>query len=149
MQPHSTNCPLSSNHRAILWLSCPHGGLFFSLSMIARTWPKASLLFLWKAFLIHHHPCEDTTILEPCLTCIKTRVIIALHKYNSSTGVGGNNFFFSAEGCYVWSVWANVREQKSLARGIQPAGGFPRSAEERREGSLDTAGRAEAIIQLN
>lgn len=94
MQPHSTNCPLSSNHRAILWLSCPHGGLFFSLSMIARTWPQASLLFLWKAFLIHHHPCEETTILEPCLTCIKTLVIIALHKYNSSTGVGGNNFFF-------------------------------------------------------
>lgn len=72
-----------------------------------------------------------------------------VHKYNSSTGVRGNIFFFSTEGCYVWSVWANVREQKLLARGIQPAGGFPHSAEERREGSFDTAGYAKAITQLN
>lgn len=61
-------------------------------------------------------------------------------------------FFFSpacADGCYIWSVWANVREQKSLLRGIQPAGGFPLSAKEKREGSLDTAGCAEAITLLN
>lgn len=43
----------------------------------------------------------------------------------------------------------SVREQKSLARSIQPAEGFPCSAEERREGSLDTVGCAEAFIQLN
>lgn len=43
----------------------------------------------------------------------------------------------------------SVGEQKLLARGIQPAGGFPLSAEERREGSFDTAGCAEAFIQLN
>lgn len=118
---------------------------------IALTWPQTSLLFLFKGFLIHHSPCKETTILELelCLICIKTRVvIIALHKYNSSTGVGGN-FFPSAEGCYIWSVWANVREQKLLARGIQPAGGFPHLAEERGERSLDTAGHVEAIIHLN
>lgn len=63
-----------------------------------------------------------------------------MYKYNSSTGVGGNIFFFAfAEGCYIWSVWANVREQKSLPRGIQPAGGFPLSAKEKEK---------EALIQL-
>lgn len=36
-------------------------------------------------------------------------------------------------------MWANVREQKSLARGIQPAGGFPLSAKEEEK---------EALIQL-
>lgn len=40
----------------------------------------------------------------------------------------------------------SVREQKSPVRGIQPAGGFPCSAEERREGSLDAAGCVEAFI---
>lgn len=36
-------------------------------------------------------------------------------------------------------MWANVREQKSLPRGIQPAGGFPQSAKEK---------ETEALIQL-
>lgn len=40
-------------------------------------------------------------------------------------------------------VWANVREQMLLAACIERAG-LPRSAQETREGSLDTAGCAEA-----
>lgn len=131
----------------------PKLGIIFCLSMtITLIWPQASVLFLWKAF-----PFTTTHVrkllfwarasvvqrdmLLPCLSLI--------HKHNSSTGVGGN-FFFSLQKDVTFGVCGvSVREQKSLARGFQPAGGFPHSEEERREGSLDTAGCAEAFIQLN
>lgn len=130
----------------------PKQGIIFCLSMtITLIWPQASFT---RVFLIHHNPCEGTTILGPCLTCIKTHVLLLclslIHKHNSSTGVRGNIFFFSLQKDVTFGVCVvSMREQKSLARGIQPAGGFPRSAEERREGSLDTAGCAEAFIQLD
>lgn len=53
--------------------------------------------WLKRVFPIHHYPCEETTISGPCLTCIKTHVLLPclslIHKHNSSTGVGGNIFF--------------------------------------------------------
>lgn len=58
--------------------------------------------------------------------------------------------FFSLQKDVTFGVCGvSVREQKSLARAIQTAGGFPCSEKDRREGSLDTAGCAEAFIRLN
>lgn len=59
-------------------------------------------------------------------------------------------YFFFAEGCYIWSVWANVREQKSLPRGIQPAGGFPCSAKEKeREALIQLAAQKQLYCHIN
>lgn len=82
---------------------------------ITLIWPQTS--WLKGVFPIHHYPCEETTISGPCLTCIKTHVLLPrlslIHKHNSSTGVGGNIFFsLSSEGCYVWSVWGKCERTK-------------------------------------
>lgn len=115
-------CSSSSSHWGILWLSCPNWELFCSLMAITRIWPQASLLFLWKGFLIHHYPCEETTILGPCLSYIKTHVLLPClsltHKHSSSTGVRGNVFFsLSREGCYVWSVQGKCGRTKVAGKG--------------------------------
>lgn len=83
---------------------------------------------------------------EPCFF-IKTRVVAAPSElYTQHQQVWEEIFSppVSLQKDVSWQcVWANVREQKFLATGIERAG-LPRSAEETREGSLDTAGCAEA-----
>lgn len=55
------------------------------------------------------------------LRCIRTHVLLPrlglTHKHNSSTGVGGNIFFFPAKGCYVWSVWGKCERTKVAGSG--------------------------------
>lgn len=69
---------------------------------------------------------------------------------HKSTGVGGNipHHCLSLQKDVSWEcVWANVKEQRSLAKSIKRAG-LPHSAEDRREGGLDTAGCTEAMHGL-
>lgn len=55
------------------------------------------------------------------LRCIRTHVLLPrlglTHKHNSSTGVGGNIYFFPAKGCYVWSVWGKCERTKVAGSG--------------------------------
>ena len=134
---HTAQTDLSPSKAAVIktsWLSAQIGHYFplvnddhYNLATSLSCYERVS------SFTIIHEgrPC---TILGLCPSCIKTHDLLPClsltHKHNSSTGVGGN-IFFSAEGCYVWSVWGKCERTKML--GFQPAGGFPRSAEERRE----------------
>ena len=87
----------------------------FSACQWRSLWPQASL---WKGFLIHHYHCEETTVLELCLSCIKTHCPVwALHTNTIHQQVWEEIFFFPAEGCYVWSVWGKCERTKVAGKG--------------------------------
>lgn len=106
---------------AVLWLSCPNWELFCLSMTITLIWPQASVLFLWKGFLIHQHPCEETTILGQCLRCIKTHVIALSEPYTQTQFINrcGKNFFiFSLQRDVTFGVCGvSVREQKVAGEG--------------------------------
>lgn len=73
-------------------------------------------VFFMKRFFIYHHPCEETAVLELCLACRKTHVLLfphlsLIHKCISPTGVRGNRPP-RAEGCY-FRVCGLMWENKS------------------------------------
>lgn len=126
---HSTNssfclCSSSSSHWGILWLSCPNWGIIFCLSMtVTLIWPQASLLFFVRGFPHSQLSMWGNYYFGTVPQLYKdTRVIAPAEPYTQTQFINrcGRKFFFLCRRDVTFGVCGvSVREQKSLARGIQ------------------------------